>query len=378
MANELVIVGASVRAAAHSALRAGFRAYAIDQFADRDLTSVCRAVKVRRFPHDLWRALMETPHVPWIYTGGLENFPRLVDRMAALRPLWGNAGSVLRPVRDPWQLAEVVREAGLELPAMARELGRQQKNEHWLVKPLRSSGGHRIEVASDSPFPPRPGSYYQLLVPGQSYGAVYLAANDGCALLGVSQQIRSAGTFGYQGSIVLPGPWHRRADSLTLLGQTLTDRFKLRGLFNVDFVESDVGIWPLEVNPRYSASVEVLERATGLHFLALHAAVFDETLKSPKCDAPIPPPTRAVGKAIVYSQSSGHITAGIERLQAEWNDGSSWPGIADVPRVGDLILAGQPICTVLAESDSLADVQRQLAERSQRVLESAISTTQPS
>jgi predicted ATP-grasp superfamily ATP-dependent carboligase len=42
--------------------------------------------------------------------------------------------------------------------------------------------------------------------------------------------------------------------------------------------------------------------------------------------------------------------------------------------VGDCILAGQPICTVFAEGETVAEVERELQERSQRVLESAIST----
>ena len=48
----------------------------------------------------------------------------------------------------------------------------------------------------------------------------------------------------------------------------------LRGLFGVDFVLRDGIPWPVEVNPRYTASVEVLEFAAGIRALTLHRSIF--------------------------------------------------------------------------------------------------------
>jgi hypothetical protein len=105
MRHQLILVGASARAAAFSALRAGLEPYAIDCFADRDLAAVCPAVRIDRYPHDFEPALARAPHAPWIYTGGLENHPRLVERLARLRPLLGNAGRGLQEARQPTRLA---------------------------------------------------------------------------------------------------------------------------------------------------------------------------------------------------------------------------------------------------------------------------------
>src|SRR5437879_3212295 len=101
MTGQVIIVGASVRAAAYSATRAGLEPYAIDLFADRDLTAICPAVSIERYPYDFLPQLAAAPRAPWIYTGGLENYPSLVDKLAAIRPLMGNSGCVLRAVRDP-------------------------------------------------------------------------------------------------------------------------------------------------------------------------------------------------------------------------------------------------------------------------------------
>src|SRR5437764_1402954 len=92
----LILVGASVRGAACSAAGAGYEPYSIDLFADRDLAALGPAVKIARYPADFLAALAEAPSAPWMYTGGLENYPRVVDRLAISRALLGNRGDVLR------------------------------------------------------------------------------------------------------------------------------------------------------------------------------------------------------------------------------------------------------------------------------------------
>src|SRR5205085_3988127 len=110
----LILVGASVRGAACSAARAGYEPYSIDLFADRDLAALGPAVKIARYPADFLAALAEAPSAPWIYTGGLENYPRVVDRLATSRALLGNRGGVLRDIRDPAQVMQLAREASCQ------------------------------------------------------------------------------------------------------------------------------------------------------------------------------------------------------------------------------------------------------------------------
>ena len=64
-----------------------------------------------------------------MYTGGLENQPALIDQIAALRPLWGNAGAALHRVQAPTLLIvgsrdehvlDLNRQAALQLAAASR------------------------------------------------------------------------------------------------------------------------------------------------------------------------------------------------------------------------------------------------------------------
>ena len=96
-------------------------------------------------------------------------------------------------------------------------------------------------------------------------------------------------------------------------------------------------IWPIEVNPRYVASIELLERATGIATLGAW---------------PIHPPRRQVagsaapaghavhGKAILFARADGSAPDMYELFARDQ--------VADVPLIGEPIRAGHPVCTVFA------------------------------
>ncbi|HEX8200442.1 MAG TPA: ATP-grasp domain-containing protein, partial [Isosphaeraceae bacterium] len=267
---DVLILGASARAAAFSALRAGLTPACGDLYADRDLVAACAAWRVAAgaYPEGLAAVAAAAPPGPWLYTGALENHPELVDRIAATRPLWGVGGSALRAVRDPGAVAEVLRRAALPGPAVRSSPAGLPRDGSWLVKPLASAGGRRIRPltpdggGSDPPLPSRP-VYYQERIVGVDLAAIFLGASAGARLLGVTRQWigRPGAEFGYRGSL---GPYPlsdlERA-RVAALGDALAAAFGLIGLFGVDLVLRDGFPWPVEVNPRYTASVEVLERA---------------------------------------------------------------------------------------------------------------------
>src|SRR5690606_21045188 len=87
--------------------------------------------------------------------------------------------------------------------------------------------------------------------------------------------------FHYAGSL---GPL-RLANATTrhlqALGDLLAAEFQLIGAFGVDFIldADEETVWPVEINPRYTASMEVLERAHDQLIVAQHiAACRDHTL----------------------------------------------------------------------------------------------------
>src|SRR5688500_11055714 len=113
MTRRLTIVGASARAAAFSAQSAGFEPRCADLFADTDLAAICAVEQVRDYPNGLRAVLQSSEDCPWIYTGALENYPDLVDELAAIRPLYGNRGRALQSARDPQLWSRALIDEGL-------------------------------------------------------------------------------------------------------------------------------------------------------------------------------------------------------------------------------------------------------------------------
>lgn len=369
---DVVLIGASVRALAGSALRAGLSPFAIDLFADVDLQTLCPTVRLTGWsPEAILEAVQAAPPGPWMYTGGLENHPQLLERLAAERPCWGVVGSPLRAVRCHTLLNERLHRAGVTVPRQHIDRANPPERGTWLVKPRCGAGGRGIRV-HDPAEPLSPEAlrtcYLQQRVSGVPTAAVFLGDGARTRLLGLTMQLigttsLGAKSFQYAGSIgplpVTPG----LEDRLRRLGHILGQRSGLRGLFGVDGVMRNDHFWPVEVNPRYTASMEVIEFATGQHLVAAHRQVFDRTASVPGAFVPAGP---CVGKAILYAP---HDTTFPDRgpwsatLAAPPSVGRL-PAFADIPAVGSVLLKGQPVLTALVVS---LDVEACLASIQQAV-----------
>ncbi|MFN4257690.1 MAG: ATP-grasp domain-containing protein [Gemmataceae bacterium] len=373
---NLLIMGASVRAAVGSALRAGLQPMAADLFADIDLQARCpaRRLALRRYPRGFRTLARRLPPSPWMYTGAMENRPRLVERISQQRPLWGNDGATLRRVRCPLAVMQALQQAGLPFLRVTFDPHAVPTDGRWLIKPLASGGGVHIHFWTDalSLSDPLQRYYFQEYLEGESCAGIFIGQPEGAVLLGVTRQLIGqawlhASPFRYCGSI---GP--RRLDETERsiwerLGQVLVERFGLRGVFGVDAVVRDGVPWLVEVNPRYTSSVEVLEWATGVAALGWCEKVFDNSplvsLGREMKDEESP----VLAKTILFSRrqlsfpAAGPWLATLEQLPDIWQV----PMFADIPHAGALIEANRPILTFFTRGEFLENDQKSLQEAAQ-------------
>ena len=362
MAVDLVIVGASIRAAAFSALRGGFQPAGADLFADQDLAATCPVLVVEQ--KDYRQALRSWPGTDWIYTGALENQPRLVGQMATESPLLGNGQEVLVRLGQPREIWRTLTRAGLACPQVL--LDPPAKLQGWLRKPIRSAGGIGIEPA-DRPVQPLGNKpvYYQQLVDGTAASALFLATPGKTELLGVTRQLvgrrfTAAGQYSYCGSIgPLELPIHLQSQ-VEAIGSELEGQFSLIGLFGVDLVIDRQRAWFIEINPRYCASAEIIERATDQSMVRLHV---DACRK----ESPEPVPASLAerwGKAILFARQSLVIPDNFRSLiEMHDPDHNTWPLLADLPTAGQQISTGHPVLTVFARGHSLQEVETGLRDK---------------
>src|SRR5262249_3345045 len=148
-----------------------------DLFGDADLRSRCpvHVIPPRKYPHGLVDYFQQAPPGPWMYTGALENHPKLIERLSHERPLWGNPAEVLRRVRSPVEVARVLKAADLPCPEVRMSAEDLPRSKRWLIKPLAGAGGAGIRFW-ESEMTSVKSVYCQEYVDGIPYSAVFLSS----------------------------------------------------------------------------------------------------------------------------------------------------------------------------------------------------------
>lgn len=384
MRHGIVIVGVSTRALAESAWRAGFECETVDAFGDLDQKSSVHNISFHRDLNRRYSASAAAAAARRFsaraaaYVGNLENHPDAVHRLAAGRVLLGNPPDVLERARDPFLLSEVVGATGARTPLTLRpsEARCADPNRRWLRKPMRGGGGSGVR-------PWRPGEplghreIAQEYVEGMPASMVFLADGRTAALLGLSRQLAGnsaedvfgATGFRYAGSLyplcspdveprVNPTAHPSLEDQAAGVATAVTAAFGLRGVNGLDLVLRDDELFVLELNPRYPASAELIERATGLSIFEAHTDACLGHIPIAGCPRLTPGHEQRAavwGKAVLYARDD--VVVG---------DTSCWlddDGIRDIPFPDERIPGGGPVCTVFARGVTHAECHARLVAK---------------
>jgi uncharacterized protein len=372
---RVLIAGVSTRGLAESAARAGYEVVAVDGFGDLDLRAHAREVVVARVgsaggysTRAAVRAARAVRRDAACYVASFENHPRAVAALARESPLWGNPPAVLARVRHPVALARALAARGFATPVARLTPPVARPRLPWLLKPRASGGGSGIAPWRAGQRVPA-GSYLQQRITGVP-GSIVFAADGrqavplGLSLLLAGEREFGAARFRYCGNILAP-PGARMLRLARRLAQAVTEEFGLVGVNGIDFIAAGGVPYTIEVNPRYTASMELVERATGVSLFAVHARACAGILPQFDVTAADRAPG-TVGKAIVYARRD--LVAPDTR---GWLDDES---VRDVPVPGERIDRGRPICTIFARGRTPARCRAALVARARalyRMVETA-------
>ncbi|HMI59185.1 MAG TPA: ATP-grasp domain-containing protein [Gemmatimonadaceae bacterium] len=348
----VLLAGVSVRALAESAARAGASVIALDAYGDLDLRRIARVVAIPRDGSGKFdqiavaRASRDIDASSVAYVSSFENAPEAVEVLSRDRALLGNSPDVLRRVRDPLVLARALARIGVHTPAVRASAPLTSDATRWLLKPRHSGGGHGIVRWTRGMRVPRT-SIVQQQLRGDAGSIIFVADGARIEVLALTRQLSGdpalgASGFAYCGSILEP---HRPAllASATALATAITREFALRGVCGVDFIAQGDVPFAIEVNPRPTASMELVERATGRSIWLAHVAGCTGSLASL---AGAGARTLAHGKAVLYA-----------RRPVVLGDTTHWladDDVRDIPAPFERIARGSPICTIFASGRTSA------------------------
>jgi len=337
----------------------------VDLFADVDLQAHCRAAKVDAYPGDLLPWLKQTKCNAWLYTGALENYPALVAQLAHEAPLLGSAPATLPAVRSPLQLTQALNNANLLFPETRTSCDGLPRDGSWLSKTGRGSSGSGVCLLEGSG-KDASGGFFQRRVAGVPCSVTLVADGKSSKLLGVVRQLvgepwTGAAPFQYCGCIA-GYEWPAAVlEEIQKIGQVLSRTFGLLGLIGVDLVIDGDAVWVIEVNPRYTASVEVIERAHAISAIDAHIrACRDRVLPSTGMTQTT---GECHGKAILFAKTQAVVSEQLERWLLEQAGGLTDYQTADIPAAGTQLAKGEPVTTLFTHGKSDAAVQQTLQQR---------------
>lgn len=345
---------------------------AIDQFADQDLVEVGeQVVQVPDLTRpqiaqalDRLRSLGKDPKI-WIPTGGMENQPDswsyLQEAIASELPSLGGTEAMneLRRIEN-WKVWGEA--SGVPLPETMAQLPAgsvgSSPASRWLRKSRLSSGGLGVSGFDAQDFEPADGEprqwrksdwYWQRKVEGMDHSALAVCWQGTSHWIGATRQLSGTRELGappflYSGSIGPVELGSFRAPVEKLLGLA-AQQTQWTGLLGVDFRIDDDRLWLLELNPRYTAGSEVLERSSG------------KSVVSYLLDLPHGIPSQWPSSEEVWAKGVWYVGRGFrgQVRHGSWDRvrGSGEIGcrpIADVAGEGSVVEGPAPAFTVFAHS----------------------------
>jgi uncharacterized protein len=353
---KILVIGVSVRAMVESAVRSRYSVAALDAFGDRDLAAIAEShslhhnFRARYSAKALFEAGRQLSYDAIAYTSNLENHPEILRRLEGNHRIIGNSPCTVEAVRCWAALFPKLKQAGFSVPQTLFKDGIPGSERRWLMKPLMSGGGHGIEFFQKAKLQVE-SFMLQEFVAGKSCSASFIANGSNCVLIGITEQLIGLSPFGvggfrYCGNVLPLKEASAVVRQIRRLADFLTREYGLSGVNGFDFILDGDRVAMTEINPRYSASMELIERAYNLPIFHLHTkAVLDGELPAFELESVLDSDV-SFGKAVLFAEKD-----------VDAPDTRNWMyrGIKDVPASGETLRKGGPVCTFLACGPSFGD-----------------------
>ncbi len=332
----VLILAQSGRFLAQAAKQAGYPVWVADCFGDIDtLSYASRWLAIPAISALSKNTLLATLHqltqgqpCQLICGSGVESFHPLLTQLPQHIKLIGNSPTTIARAIDPSSFFETLNRLKINHPKS--QLKWPNKTENWLIKANTGFGGSHVQYIDVENH--QQGYYYQQYIKGQNASALFIANSKKAKLVSLNTQYVSDNAETPFQLLGLATPSTLSASNTLIVEriiEQLTIAFGLVGFNSIDFIiDQDDKLLLLEVNPRPSASLELLanhQPLFQLHIDACHGQLFDEL---PLADQP---------SSLFYHFASDDIII---------PDNINWPASChDLPKPGTKIQRNCPIFT---------------------------------
>lgn len=347
----VLLIGANIRFLAESSVRHGHNVFTVDYYGDWDLRKLCPGKSILREGDGamsldaLIRLAEGVENSGVVYGPGFENDISALAKLKSLGTIMGCSAESVRKARDPETLRRSAMSWNFIYPPVEFKLKESMRTGRWLEKPLCGMGGEGIRFVDDKAKAGAEDVFYQARINGLPSSAAVVSNGSDATVLGIMTQIIGAESFGASGfryvGNVYPHPFHDETlGQVTTIAEALTLEFDIKGLWGFDFIYNG-NVILIEVNPRPSAGLGVIDAVTMNDLLGLHI----DSVKGASSSLIIDPgPSRGyTAQARVFAHEDVIFSS-----PEKWSE----RGAKDIPYDGELIKAGAPVLTITAAGDS--------------------------
>ena len=374
--HNILVIGMDVVSLATSATKAGYKVYTVDYFGDQDLKRVCHEslsivkqtlgvtcgqLSTNFNPEALLQLTMgllkkNTIDVTLLSTG-LDDSPDVLFELNDMIPILGNCPHVIKRIRDKMKFFQELER--LEIPhpetAMAENFEEARKKAKdigypVLVKPSKGFGGVGIRKAQGPKELKQAFQHASLIdekvliqeyISGTPASASLISSNNETITLTLNEQLIGVNElgqeepFGYCGNVVPLVTTRSVMNRCKNTTERITSHFGLIGSNGIDFVISKEGIpYVVEVNPRFQATLECVERVLGINMVEAHMKACLQGI------LPIIVKKTAVfcTRLILFAPQRSIIP-----------DLSVFEEVRDIPIPEVIIEKGEPVCSIVRE-----------------------------
>ncbi len=307
----ILIISFNARAIAQLARKLGLEIIVVDFWGDQDLLSLVDKVYTVFKPEfksyqafrdqklneeklvDLASQVICTEKIDAVLIGsGLDDRPDLWKKINSMVPILGNSPDCIKTVRNLLAIHRSLKKNNIKFPLTQFVKDITQIHEFTdqigfpcVFKPLKTLGGMGIRLIrneSDLFYFLKKDSdllnkyYIQEYIRGENISATIVGNKSNFKVLSINKQligIKKYGTnlpFKYCGNIIPLNCPINIAQKIENVSIKISKKFKLTGIFGIDFVLKENEPFFMEINPRFPGTIELLAMISELNPVKLH------------------------------------------------------------------------------------------------------------
>lgn len=338
----VLIVAQSGRFLAQLAFHAGYSVWVADCYGDQDTLAIAQRwlpLTDLKDKNTVLRTIVElsqNQRCLLVYGSGVEVFFPILNSLPTTITLIGNSAETIKQVKTPSRFFSLLQQLSIPYPDTQFSADGDMPG-RWLCKPLCSFGGQDITELTQQL--KNNDHYYQRYLDGLSGSVLFLAHAQSTHIISFNQQFQrghSSRPFiqsGLSTPLVLSAPLQQKIKNYT---NQLVAKLSLCGFNSLDFiVTADDSVFVLEINPRLSASAELIDN---------NLAIFNHHLAA--CTDQFRLAYSGIG-----IRSKRHLHFLFAPVDIKVPHSIDWPEhYHDLPMAGSLIKQGAPICSVFVET----------------------------